>query len=810
ERLRALTLERNATLFMTLLAGVASLLQRYCGQDEIVIGAPVAGRNRTQTENIIGFFVNTIVLRCDLRGNPTFRELVAKTRDLTTRAYRYQDLPFEKVVEELHPDRDLSRNPLFQIVLNVADLSGARAERGTKEPARMNTATSPFDLVIHLRAGTELTGDVEYSSELFDPASIEQLAQRFALFLDRLGDKPDERLSEISIHTDSEQSQRVIGGLFELPGSLSPSVVELITAQAERMPSRPAVGSLSYRDLDQAANGVACDLTSRGAGPDTLVAVSLPPGVDLIVALLGIWKAGAAYLPLDPHDPPGRRQQILAQAKPVHLLEHPSQLAMPQKQGPSIVINPSQLAYAIFTSGSTGTPKAVLVEHASVANLIDWHVRAYAVTEADRATLVANPAFDAAVWEIWPYLTQGASLHVPPPDVTSDILDWLARERITITFLPTPLAEAILTQPMPPGLALRYLLTGGDRLRRRPPPGLPFRLINHYGPTETTVVATAGLITPKDDASAPSIGYPIDHVFVIIADQYGHPQPIGVPGELWIGGAGVARGYLGLPDLTATRFTRHQGQRIYRTGDRARYRPDGKLEFLGRLDRQIKVRGFRIEPGEIESQLHAHPGIQAARVVLRENRLVAYVVPACLEQKNDSLRSFLKARLPAYMVPASFQFLPALPLSANGKIAEHALPDPEGEVQVYVAPRTATERLIAGIWTELLGGDPVGVEDDFFALGGHSLLAMQVVSRIRAALGLECSIRTLFDCPTIVTLANALEKAPPSSAPPPIQPAAREMYRARVGADGKTMLNGSHRKLLELENTDPWGYETGR
>jgi amino acid adenylation domain-containing protein len=802
-RLRRLAKEQGATLFMAALAGFSVLLGRYTGQDEVVVGSPVAGRTRSETEGVIGFFVNTIVLRCDLRDNPSFRELLTRTRDRAARAYAHQDLPFEKLVEELHPQRDASRNPLHQVVLHLVESPSGEVRADTTSQTQVRTGTAAFDLVVHLRgAGADLKGDIEYSSELFDRSTIEQLAGHLAIVLAALVDNPDAPLSRIQMLTPHERRQlEDFDGTATTPAS--DCVISLIDAHAARTPEALAIDTMTYRELVHAANGVAYHLIACGAGPDKLVAVSLPRGSDLVVALLGIWKAGAGYLPLDPDDPPARRQQIVADACPLLVLDDPARFGPPRPDAPPASKDPRRIAYAIYTSGSTGTPKGVLIEHASLANLISWHLRQYKVTAQDRATLIASPAFDASVWELWPYLAAGASVNALPSATRSPtgILEWLAAERITLAFLPTPLAEAVLIEPMPPHLALRFLLTGGDRLHRAPERGLPFDLVNHYGPTEATVIATAVLVPPDSGEVAPPIGQPIDNVRAVVVDRYGQPLPVGIPGELWIGGAGLARGYLRRPELTAERFIENGEHRMYRSGDRVRRRANGTLDFLGRLDQQVKIRGFRIEPGEIESHLRAHPDVRAAAVAPRGDRLIAYVVLSSPEAITDSLRTHLQARLPGYMVPARFEILEALPVTANGKIDERALPSPPDDGSRHVAPRTPAEDTIAGIFNTLLGRERVGVYDDFFELGGHSLLATQLVSRIRSTLGVELSVSAIFGTPTIAGLA-ALAKTTTTdeSATRDIACAPRHRYRARLGPDGELVLDQSLRDTLHLDD----------
>ncbi|MFP5285182.1 MAG: non-ribosomal peptide synthetase, partial [Thermoanaerobaculia bacterium] len=500
--------------------------------------------------------------------------------------------------------------------------------------------------------------------------------------------------------------------------------------------------------------------------------------VDLPLALLGVLKAGAAYLPLDPEHPAERLAYILEDSRVRGLITSDTleDLEEESAERPRVPGAASHLAYVIYTSGSTGRPKGTELAHAGLLNLIAWHQREYGIAPDDRAAQVASPAFDASVWEIWPTLAGGASLHFPPEEARSsppDLLAWLAERRITVCFLPTPLAEACLALELPE-LALRFLLTGGDRLHqvnRR----LPFRLVNHYGPTEATVVATAGEVSGGDTEAAPPIGRPIDNFRAHVLDRHLQPVPVGVAGELLIGGIGLARDYLGRPELTAGKFVPGaDGGRLYRTGDLVRWRRDGLLDFVGRIDQQVKIRGFRIEPGEIEGVLREHPGVRDAVVVAREDggerRLVAYVTGT----GDEGLRSFLADRLPSYMVPAAFVVLPELPLSPNGKVDLAALPAPESEAPAgpKAGPRTPTEEMLSLIWAAVLGlpAGP-GPDDDVFALGGHSLLATQVLSRIRESFRVNPPLRAVFESPSLAALARVVDAAlragsGPGEAPP--------------------------------------------
>ncbi|WP_420125382.1 non-ribosomal peptide synthetase, partial [Longimicrobium sp.] len=559
---------------------------------------------------------------------------------------------------------------------------------------------------------------------------------------------------------------------------------------AARTPDAVAVVSggvpLTYAELNGRANRLARHLVRLGVGPEVRVGVCLERGAELIVCGLATLKAGGAYVALDPAYPASRLELMLRDSGAAVLLTE-RRFAAPAVEGVRVVrvdeeagaiagesaadlpnrAAPGNLAYVVYTSGSTGTPKGVAVDHASLGSLCAWHARAFDVTGADRATQLASPGFDAAVWEVWPYLTRGASVHAVPDEVRADppaLRDWLVDNAITVSFIPTPVAEPMLALEWPADARLRWMLTGGDRLRARPGAGLPFVVSNNYGPTECTVVATSGVVE-TEGTRAPSIGGPIENTRVYVVDAGMRPLPVGVPGELCIGGAQVARGYLGRPGLTAERFvpdpfSAEGGARLYRSGDKVRWLADGTIEYLGRLDEQVKVRGFRIELGEIEATLRRHPAVTDCAVVAREDaggekRLAAYVVG---EVEAEALREHLRQSLPEYMVPSAFVPLDALPLTPNGKLDRRALPAPDlaSVEEAYVAPRTPAEEALAQIWGDVLGIERVGVEDNFFAIGGHSLLATRVVSRVREALDVEVGVVALFDHPTVAGLARWL------------------------------------------------------
>jgi amino acid adenylation domain-containing protein len=577
-------------------------------------------------------------------------------------------------------------------------------------------------------------------------------------------------------------------------------VPELVAAHAAAHPQAIAVSqgklSLTYQELDQRADRLARLLQSRGVGPDVVVAIHLNRSPAAIVAALGVLKAGGAYLPMDPGYPADRVVFMLKDSlAPVLITGHCMLATLPACPEHVVVLDPegrcdagqvrppiagqtelNHLAYVIYTSGSTGQPKGVEITHAGLLNLVHWHRRAFRVTVADRACQLAALGFDAAVWEVWPYLAAGASIRLPealPINEPEAVRDWLVSQAISICFLATPLAERIMMLEWPKTAALRVMLTGADTLHHYPPAKLPFQLINNYGPTECTVVASSGTVLPSEHPGhLPTIGRAIDNVQIFILNDQKQEVPHGEPGEIYIGGAGVARGYRNRPALTEERFIPsprdpRAGARLYKTGDLGCFLPDGQLAFLGRVDEQIKVRGFRIEPGEIVKVLDEHPQIQASAVVARktaagDSQLVAYFVAAAKAQPlHTELRNFIAARLPDYMVPATFVKLEGLPLNSSGKVDRVSLPAPSAENTLrdnaFVTPGTLIEERLASILAPLLGLDRVSVEDNFFLLGGHSLLGTQLIAHVRDAFAVDLSLRSLFDAPTVAKLAIQIE-----------------------------------------------------
>lgn len=676
EALLALGQQEGVTLFITLLAAFQILLYRYTQQEDIAIGSPIANRNRSEIEGLIGFFVNSLVLRTDLSGNPTFRELLNRVKEKALGAYAHQDLPFEKLVEELHPERNLNQNPLFQVVfaLQNAPMSTLELPGLTLSPLPFDTETTRFDLEFHLwepkvqnglwvDSSEGISGFVIYSTDLFDKATITRMLGHFQTLLEGLVANPEERIVSLPLLSKPELHQllvewnntqayypqdKCIHQLFESIAQQNPDAVALVFGDKK----------LSYKELNIRSNKLAHYLKKLGVEAEVLVGLCVERSFDMVIGMLGILKAGGAYVPLDPSYPSERLNFMLEDAQVSVLLTHErwlerlensnSRIICLDKDGEIIAQEiednlPSEvavdnLAYVIYTSGSTGKPKGVQIEHKGLLNLVFWHQRAFTVSPIDRATQIAGVGFDACGWEIWPYLSAGASIYIIDDEIRRSpdhLRDYLISQAITISFLPTPLAEKVLLLDFPKNAALRILLIGGDKLNQYPLADHPFQVVNNYGPTENTVVTTSGHISVKNKNSlAPVIGGAIANTQVYILDKHLQPVPIGVVGELYISGDGLARGYLNHPDLTAECFISHpfsdnSKARLYKTGDLVRYRVDGNIEFLGRLDEQVKIRGYRIELSEIEVVLSQHPAVQQTVVMIHEDkeekRLVAYV-----------------------------------------------------------------------------------------------------------------------------------------------------------------------------------------
>jgi len=843
--IKQLARSEDTTLFMTLMAAFQSLLHHYTGSEDIVVGTDIANRNRSETERMIGFFVNQLVLRTDMSGNPTFKELLRGVREKTLEAYTHQDLPFDKLVEVLNPDRDLSVAPIFQVKLIIQNLPGEVLKISDLELSRMSqeAGVARFDIVFNISDTSEgVTGTVEYNTDLFDAATIKRMVSHFRILLESAVANPERRLSELSLLSEEERHQQLVE--WNDTGAEFPSSVGVHRLFESRVASSPLSVALieddvqlSYDELNQRANQLARHLRTLGVGVESRVGIFLPRSLDLMVVQLAVLKAGGAYVPLDPQYPLERLSQMLEDAQAVVVVTNeeladslPSQLTqvvmvdgdrseIEQQSNENLSVEnegrADNLAYIIYTSGSTGTPKGVAVTHRGLSNLVHWHCDAYQLTSQDRGSLVAGISFDASVWELWPYLACGASLVVVSGErvMSPQLLEWLAGQGVTVCFLPTPLAETALwemREQRSERNSLRVVLTGGDRLRQRPAVGLGFALVNHYGPTECTVVATSGAVECGGEGSAPAIGRPISNTQGYVLNAAMELAPVGVTGELYLGGERLARGYWNRPEQTAERFIPHPfstepGARLYRTGDLVKYLPDGNLEFIGRADEQVKVRGFRIELGEIESVLGTHAAVREVVVLASEDaagnkQLVAYVVS---DESIDSnqLRAYLKERLPEYMVPSAFVTLAEMPLTPNGKVDRKALPEPDHSstesMKDHAIPVTEAEELLAGMWAQMLNRQQVSATDNFFELGGHSLLAAQLISEIKRVFQLELPLRSVFEAPTVAELAEVIEKerrAAEGIQVPPIKPVPR-------GSD--LPLSFAQRRLWFMDQLEP-------
>lgn len=802
----ALSQQEGVTLFMLLLAAFQTLLHRYSSQEDIVIGSPIANRNRSEIEELIGFFANMLVLRTDFSGNPSFRELLKRVREVALSAYEHQDLPFEKLVEEMQPERDLSRSPLFQVVfaLQNAPMPALNLPNLTLSSFPIDKGTAAYDINMAMwQAEGALHGRIEYNTDLFEAETIKRFIRHFEQLLTEIVAAPENPVGTFTLLTADEAALLAAWNNTATDYSQNSCIHHLFEIQVVQTPQKTAVTfaghSFTYAELNRRANQLAHYLQNIGVGPETMVGLYVERSLDMFVGLLGILKAGGTYLPLDPAFPLDRLTYMVEDAQLAFLVTQNSlldkwqgasqtcrlisldgqqeQLATYASENPEARISAQNLAYIIYTSGSTGQPKGVQIPHRTVVNFLQTLQQQPGLISQDVLLSVTTLSFDIAVLELFLPLTVGAEVVLVSREVAADgaaLLQAMAEVQVTV-MQATPTTWRLLLAAGWQGNPNLKILCGGEAL----PPSLANALVdkgaslwNMYGPTETTIWSACYQI--EGPVTRVPIGRPIANTQIYLLDAQLQPVPIGVIGELYIAGDGLARGYYGRPDLTAERFlpnpfAQQPGRRMYKTGDQGRWLADGNIEFLGRNDHQVKVRGYRIELGEIEANLNRHAAVAQAIVTTHKDAsessaLVAYLIAA---DKNappatDDLRAHLGQSLPDYMIPGIFIFLESYPLTPNGKIDRKALPTPDREQltsqQIFVAPGTPFEEVLAEVWEEVLDINPIGIHDNFFNLGGHSLLATQVVSRIRDRFEIALPVRHLFEAPTIARLAVRVEQ----------------------------------------------------
>jgi aspartate racemase len=804
EALRALSARERATLYMTMLAAFTALLHRYSGQEDLVVGTVTAGRKRPEVEQLLGYFLNPLALRIDGCGDPTFRELLARVRDVALDALANDDVPFEHVVNALQPQRERDRNPLFQVLFSLEPPLPPLPSSWKLTQLDVETATAKFDLYLELDDRPEgVIGRFLYRTDLFEPATIVRMVGHFHSLVDAIVADPDRRLSALPLLTSAERRQLLVdwnGTATAYPGDAT--VHAVFETQVARAPDAVALLSgeeaVTYGELNARADRLARRLRALGVGPDVLVGVCLERSIELVVAFLGILKAGGAYLPLDPSYPAHRLgfmvddaqaavvltraalRSVVGEGSAAVLLIDDAGAVPPAPGGPPATgAGPDHLAYAMFTSGSTGRPKGVAIQHRGILRLVFGQT--YARLDATRTLLWTSAiSFDVSTFELWGALLHGARCVLFPAAVPTPatLAVLIRRHHVTTAWLTGSLFNTVIDEAPEALAGVEELLVGGEALSpshvRRAYQHLPgVTIVNGYGPTECTTFACCYRLPgpPDPEAATVPIGRPIANTQAYVLDRHGNPAPIGVVGELYMGGAGLARGYVNRPELTAQRFVPHPfdatpGARLYRSGDLVRWRADGLLDFLGRVDDQVKIRGFRIEPGEIEHVLASHPGVRDVAVVARDTAagrmLVGYVVPRGSGRVSATeLRRHLAEHVPAHMIPSGFVTLGALPLTPNGKVDRRALPAPDGPSRKDgVTPRDPVEAGLVAIWEGLLG-QTVRVTDDFFELGGHSLLAVRLVQRIEETFGCTLPLAALHAHPTVEALAQALVRLAP-------------------------------------------------
>jgi amino acid adenylation domain-containing protein len=838
EALKDLSRQEGVSLYMTLLAAFKILLARYAAQDEVVVGTPIATRNWIEIENLIGFFVNTLVLRTDLSSNPPFKEFLQQIREVTLGAFAHQDVPFEKLVEELQPERDITRTPFFQVMFSLqnAPMPPLKLAQVTMTLVQDEIVTSQFDLTLDI---TERSNDMEclleYSTKIFERATVQRMLTHYINLLESIVANPQQRIRELPLLTPDEGRQILVewnDTAREYPHESC--IHQLFEAQTERTPEAIAVifgeEHVTYAELNRRANQLGHHLKQLGVRPETRVGILLERSVEMPVALLAVLKAGGAYVAFDPSYPPDRllymfedsdvsillTQQKLVIGQPeyrarlVCLDTERTSIAEHDTQNIQSDVNASNLAYLVYTSGSTGRPKGILVEHRSVVNASYSFINSHRMTEHDRLLQFASLSFDVAAEEFFATWFSGGCVVMRPEQTLSSFAEFTAllqRENVSVVNLPasfwlewlTAMADGDSEMPK----SVRRVIAGNEKTleetlakwQRLIGPNVEW--CNAYGPSETTITASnydpSSAGATREEKSAVPIGRPVMNVQMYVLDSALQIVPTGVAGELYIGGDGVARGYNKQPTQTAEKFLpnpygRKAGGRLYRTGDAVRYRADGNIEFLGRVDEQVKIRGFRIELGEIEAVLAQHASVRESVVIARDDgrggqRLIAYVISNNGDLRIDELREFLQQKLTEYMVPSSFVVMEILPRTPNGKVDRRALPDVDSTHtdanETYIAPRSATERTIANIWQEILKVEKVGINDNFFGLGGHSLLLVHAQSKVSDALRVKVSMLEMFKYPTISALAEHLSTQPGSI---PVSPPTRPQAETRLEA----------------------------
>lgn len=819
--------QESTTVFNVLLAAFKALLFRYTGQEDLLVGVPTANRNRSELRQLIGFFVNTLVLRTQINGDLSFRQLLGRVKNVSLEAFSNQDVPFDRLVEELKPERSLSHTPVFQAMFSFQSLPRRPLEMAglQVQMVELDPGTAKFDLTLDVNETPRgIVGFLEYSTDLFTEPTIQRICGHLQNLLTAALQNPDQPLWSLPMLSQTERQQLVVEwNSHTAPYPQNVCLHQLFEAQAARTPEAIALVDgerrLTYAELNARANQLAHFLRKLGLGPDLLAGLCLHRSAEMVIGMLGIQKAGGAYVPLDPAYPADRLSYTLQDAKaPVLLTEYrllhdgPAVLPQPSSEKAQVVcldtdwakiaiestenpvtgVQPRNLAYVLYTSGSTGRPKGVAIEHRSAVAFAHWAKEVYSPEDFAGVLFATSICFDLSIFESFVNLAWGGKVILA--ENALDLPNLPAKQEVTlINTVPSAMAELVRMDAIPP--SVRTVNLAGeplavqlvDQIYRRPHIKFVYDL---YGPTEDTTYSTFTLRKPGKPAT---IGRPLVNKQVFILDPHGQPVPIGVAGELHVAGPGLARGYLNRPELTAEKFIPNRlstepGARMYRTGDLARFRANGEIEYLGRIDFQVKIRGFRIELGEIETVLRQHPNLRDVVVVAHqtptgEKRLVAYLVANQSPAPDlTELRNFIKQKLPDYMVPAAFMFLEALPLTPNGKVDRKALPAPEAMVEAksFSPPVTATQKELAEIWSELLGVRQIGIQDNFFELGGHSLLATQLISRLRQFNKVELNLHDIFASPTITGLAVLLEQRRVKAKAPALPAIKRLARTARV------------------------------